>query len=201
MKIGFILECGPQGAEVKVIPHLARSIDPTLTIVDPVPMDDKGKLKRDCGRWVKALLLSGCDRVLIVWDLLPDWGEYEGRGCRHEDKEQIAASLRNAGLRLNDNRVSLVCIEKMLEAWIIADERAVSAFLSSPEHDIPVKRCKCPDRIRDPKAALISLFKKTGSPVRRYIDYEHAIRIARLMPDMNRLRRTDSFRRFEAKLR
>ena len=108
MKIGFIVECGPQGAETKVIPYLANRVKANIQIVEPVSLDDKDKLRRECGQWAKSLLDQGCARVVIVWDLLPDWGEYEKRGCRHEDKEQIAASLKSAGLRPNDKRIRLV---------------------------------------------------------------------------------------------
>lgn len=200
MKVGFIVECGPAGAETKVIPYLAKAIDPTLDIIATVPLDDKDKLRRECGRWARALLDQGCDRVLIVWDLMPDWGEYEGSGCRHDDKAQIAQSLKAAGLRTNDPRIRLVCIEKMLEAWIRADERALSAFLSTDAHPVSIKRCKDPELIKDPKSALVTLFKQSGARTRRYIDYDHAIRIVRLMPDLGRLRTTATFGRFEQKL-
>ena len=49
MKVGFIVECGPEGAETKVIPHLARMIDDTIE-PDVVPLDRKPVLKKDCGR-------------------------------------------------------------------------------------------------------------------------------------------------------
>jgi hypothetical protein len=198
MKVGFIVECGPSGAETNVIPFLAKEVDPDLEVVPPIPLDDKDKLRRECGQWAKALLDQGCDRVLIVWDLLPDWGEYEGAGCQHNDKEQIAASLEAAGLRPNDSRIRLVCIEKMLEAWIMADERALSAFLSSDAHPVRIKRYKNPESTKDPKSALVTLFRQSG--YRRYIDYVHAIRIVRLMPDLGRLRTTSTFCRFEQKL-
>ena len=198
MKVGFIVECGPSGAETYVIPFLAKAVEPDLEVVPPIPLDDKDKLRRECGQWAKALLDQGCDRVLIVWDLLPDWGEYEGAGCRHNDKEQIAASLEAAGLRPNDSRIRLVCIEKMLEAWIMADERALSAFLSSDAHPVRIKRYKNPESTKDPKSALVTLFRQSG--YRRYIDYVHAIRIVRLMPDLGRLRTTSTFCRFEQKL-
>ena len=117
----------------------------------------KPVLKRECGEWVKALLERGCSCVLIIWDLLPDWGEYEGKGCRHDDREEIAESLKDAGLNPADNRIRLICIEKMLEAWLIADERALSAFLSTQAHPVHVPRQKRPEHMPDPKAALIGL--------------------------------------------
>ena len=200
MKVGFIVECGPEGAEVKVIPHLARAIDPSLDVVNPVPLDNKGRLRRECGPWVKALLDHGCDRVLVVWDLLPDWGEHDGKGCRHFDKEQIIRSLKAAGLRSNDRRIRLICIEKMLEAWHIADERALSAFLSTEAHAIKVRRCKAPEWVADPKAALIDVFRKSGSRICRYVDREHAIQIVRRLPDLTRFNNVKTFNRFRDKL-
>jgi len=199
VKIGFIVECGKDGAEAKVIPALARLVAPNTDAV-VVPMENKPRLKRGCGESVKRLFNVGCVRVLILWDLLPDWGEFAGKGCRHDDKEQIAQSLMNVGLKPTDRRIRLVCIEKMLEAWILADERAISSFLSTPAQPVNVGRCKNPEGVTDPKAALIDLFRKSGSRFSRYVDRDHAIQIARRLPDLNRLRRSESFRRFEEKL-
>jgi len=137
MKVGFIVECGPEGAETKVIPYLARMLDNRIE-PDVVPLERKPVLKRECGGWAKALLERGCSCVLIIWDLLPDWGEYEGKGCRHDDRIEIAESLKGAGLKPADNRIRMICIEKMLEAWLIADERALSAFLSAQAHPVNV---------------------------------------------------------------
>lgn len=199
MKVGFIVECGPEGAETKVIPYLARMIDDTIE-ADVVPLGSKPGLKRECGGWVRAMLDRGCSCVLVVWDLLGDWGEYERKGCRHDDRAEIAESLKGAGLNPADNRIRLICIEKMLEAWLIADERALSAFLSTQAHPVPVLRKKRPEHMPNPKAALIALFERSGSRIRRYEDRQHAIRIAKLLPDLARLQRLQSFRRFEAKL-
>jgi hypothetical protein len=200
MKVGFIVECGPQGAETKVIPHLARLLAPNYEFVAPISLDNKDKLRRGCGKWAKSLLDQGCERVLIIWDLLPDWGEHEGRGCRHDDKEQIAASLQAAGLQPDDRRISLICIEKMLEAWIRSDERALSAFLSTGSHPIKVRRRRNTETIPDPKAELTTLFRKSGSRIRQYVDYVHAIQIVKRAPDLQRFRKCGTFRRFEEKL-
>lgn len=200
MKVGFIVECGPEGAETKVIPHLARLISPTV-IPEVIPLDRKPKLKQESGRWAAALLHQGCQRVLITWDLLPDWGEYEGRGCRHDDKEDIYRSLQSAGIERSDRRVRLVCIEKMLEAWLRADERALRAMLSTEAHAAIVPRHRNTQTIRDPKAALNTIFCQHGVRFRRYVDRDHAILIARALPDLNRLRRCPTFRRFEEMLR
>jgi hypothetical protein len=138
--------------------------------------------------------------VLILWDLLPDWGEYEGKGCRHNDRIAIAGSLRDAGLDPADSRIRLICIEKMLEAWLIADERALSALLSTPAHPVRVQRQRRTDRIPNPKAALRAMFLRSGSSIGPYSDVRHAIQIAEQLPDLTRLRRLQSFSRFETKL-
>jgi len=197
VKVGFILECGPQGAETRVVPWLAKKIAPDLEVVPPVPLDSKRRLRTDCGRWAKGLLDSGCQRVIIVWDLLPAWGEYEGKGCRHDDKEEIKESLQLAGIDPSDGRVTLVCIEKMVEAWVLADNQAVADFLSTGAHKVLVPRCKHPDSVRDPESALNRFFRETR--FRKYIDRDHAFKIIQAA-DLNRLRRSESFRRFEAKL-
>jgi hypothetical protein len=199
MKVGFIVECGPKGAETEVIPFLAREIDKKVN-PDVITLEKKTILKQECGKWAKALLERGCKKVIIMWDLLPDWGEYEGKGCQHDDRGEIFKSLEEVGLIVGDKRIFLICIHKMLEAWIIADERALSDFLSTKAHKVPVKKQKDPESIRDPKSTLISLFKKSGSRFNHYNDTVHAIKIIQRVPDLNRLRNCDSFRRFEEKL-
>ena len=199
MRVGFIVECAHRGAERKVIPYLATRIRADIA-PDVVTMDDKPNLKRGCGDVVKALLKRGCERIFIVWDLLPDWGEFYGKGCLHVDREEISESLQAAGLDIQDNRIHLVCIHKMLEAWLIADERAISSFLSTGAHPVSVSRKKKTESIRDPKSALMTVFKTSASRISRYEDTIHAIRIAEAMPDLSRLHRLPSFKRFAEKL-
>ncbi|MDD2717100.1 MAG: DUF4276 family protein [Candidatus Wallbacteria bacterium] len=200
MKAGFIVECGPEGAEIKVIPHLARMIFPKAEIIEPIPGDKKPILKKDCGKWVTLLLGQGCDKVFIIWDLLPDWEEYEGKGCRHDDRKQIFDSLEKVGIKFDDPRICLICIEKMLEAWLLADERVLSKFLSTDEHPVSVPRVKKPEREKDPKARLDSVFSQFGIAVKGYTDVEHAIKIARSLENLKRLEKLKTFKRFRDKL-
>jgi hypothetical protein len=199
MKVGFIVESGPKGAETDVIPFLAKVIEPTLD-TDVVPMVSKKVLRKQCGEYAAQFLADGCDIVLIVWDLLPDWGEYDGKGCLHDDRLQIFQSLKSAGINEDDQRVRLVCIHNMLESWLIADERAVDSFLSTAAHSIKVSRHKNPEAIKDPKSAMIAIFKKSRCHLNRYEDSLHAYKIAKLIPDLCRLDRLDSFKRFRDKL-
>jgi hypothetical protein len=93
-----------------VIPYLANLIRKDVE-ADVIPLDNKRILKQDCGEFAKKLLEGGCRKVMIIWDLLPSWGEYEGKGCRHDDRQDVFSSLKEAGLNPNDKRIRLVCIE------------------------------------------------------------------------------------------
>jgi hypothetical protein len=199
MKIGFIVECGPKGAETQVIPYLAKMIREDIEAV-VVPLERKPILKKDCGEFTKKLLESSCRMVMIVWDLLPSWGEYEGRGCRHDDRREIFSSLKEAGLKPNDKRIRLVCIEKMIEAWLLADEKALSNFLSTKAHAVKVSKYRNPETVKDPKAALKTLFGNSKSPIVDYLDRIHALRIVQ-KADISKLRHCSSFRRFEEKIK
>jgi hypothetical protein len=198
MKIGFLVECSRQGAETQVLPYLAKKIREDIE-PDIIPLDKKPILKRDCGEFTRKLLEEGCRIVLIVWDLLPDWQEYEGKGCQHDDRMEIFSSLKAAGLKPGDKRIRLICIHKMLEAWIMAEERAISSFLFTAAHTVSLRKQRDPENIRDPKAALNRIFRQSKSPHRIYVDWDHAFKILK-KADLNRLRRCNSFRRFEEKL-
>jgi len=161
-----------------------------------IPLDRKPVLKEQCGRWASELLTQGCERVLIVWDLLPDWGEYEGTGCLHADREEIFQALEYAGIQRGDSRISVACIHKMLEAWLRADERALTRVLSTDARNCRVKRVKSCETIRDPKAALDALFSSSPRGFRQYTDRVHATMIVREIADLGRLNRIPSFNRF-----
>ena len=195
MRVGIICECGPAGAEVQVFPELVRRIDAGLEI-ECVPLDNKPKLVRECGKAAATLLGGGCARVVIVWDLYPAWREREFKPCRREDRAAIHESLVAGGVR--PEQVGLVCVREELEAWLIADGRAISAVLSTPAHPRRVRSRRNPESIRNPKKRLGRLFQEgTGHP---YSDRQHAIQIARALPDLGRLDAIPAFARFRGKL-
>jgi Domain of unknown function (DUF4276) len=195
LKIGMIFECGPAGADKKVCEYLARQLQPEIEIMS-VTLDNKPKLIGDCGRAAAQLLQDGCDRVLIIWDLYPAWREKKQKPCRREDRLAIHKSLENEGVPLANTH--LICITEELEAWLIADGRAVSAILSTPEHPVTIKDTKNSERKANPKKYLNQLFRQhKGKP---YSDLQHAEKIAQLMPDLNKINRCSSFMRFADKL-
>src|SRR5947209_5078994 len=131
MKIGMVFECGPNGADKKVYEYLAKQLDPDIMIVSST-LGSKPRLIELCGTEAEALLeIAGCERVIIVWDLYPPWQKRRQRPCRFHDCKLIKDSLMKAGLTERQlQRVHLVCIEKELETFLLADKSAIEAYLS-----------------------------------------------------------------------
>lgn len=190
----MIFECGPMGADRKVCEHLAIRLCPDLEIKS-VTLDNKPNLLSGCGVVAAQLLEEGYSPVVIVWDLYPAWRERGAKPCRKEDREEIVSSLASEGVELEE--VALVCIEEELEAWLLADNRAINTVLSRPTHKVTIKRQRNPKR-GNPKKRMTKLF--TESVGRPYRDLKHAEMIAKAIPDFQRLRRVETFRRFAQKV-
>ena len=199
MKIGFIFECGPEGPDVQVCRHLVHKLDPTIEFISST-LDNKKKLVEDCGA-VAKVLLDECEKVIVVWDLYPAWREKGMKPCRHEDRLGIFQSLQSEKVDLD--KVFLVCIQEELEAWLLADNRAITAMLQPLKHPHPVSRITKfpnPDTVSNPKKRLTRIFTQVLGASRRYVDYQHAIKLAREISDFNKIRRSDSFQRFALKV-
>lgn len=191
MKIGLILECGPMGADKQVCEHLIGILDSQMEF-DSVTLDNKPNLIAKCGGAARELLAGGCDHVAIVWDLHPAWRIDGQSPCRFKDRQSIFQSLSDADVAIQS--VSLICIEEELEAWLISDERALSSILSTAAHPVVLRRNNQASSTKKPKTALNQLFQRHRRGP--YQDLTHAIRIIRAIPDFQRLRRCESFRRF-----
>ena len=195
MKIGFIFECGPEGPDVQVCRYFVRRLDPNIGFV-PVTLDNKPNLVEQCGE-VAKILLQECRKVIVIWDLYPPWRDV--KPCRYEDRQNILSSLQCQNIDLN--RVTLVCIREELEAWLMADIRAVTAVIAKLKHPHQVGRIsqpRNPDNIPKPKTKLIKIFNQELRS--RYVDTQHALWIARAIPDYTRIRRSESFNRFALKV-
>ena len=194
MRVGFIFECGPNGADVQVCRNLVARIRPEIEFV-PRTLDNKPNLVRECGP-MSGVLLQDCVHVVIIWDLYPAWRERGIRPCRYQDRQDIFQSLTDAGA--DQNRISLVCIREELEGWLLADKRALQTVIAGMKHPHQVGRIKnygSPDSIQKPKTKLIQLFQRELGRGRRYIDYQHAKMIVEAIPDLQRIRRSVSFQR------
>ncbi len=193
MRIGFIYECGPKGADVDVCQNLAIRLKAEIECVART-LDNKQNLVRECGP-VANVLLQNCEHVLIIWDLFPPWRETAP--CLHQDRVDIFKSLANAGV--DQTKVSLVCIREELEAWLLADKRALQTVLAKMKHPHPLgtlKKYSNPDMIPQPKTKLIQLFQKELGKRRKYVDFRDAKKIVAAIPDFNKIRHSDSFSRF-----
>ena len=164
MKVGMIFECGPVGADRKVCEHLAKRIRPDLEIKSET-LDNKPNLIAECGIVAAELLEDCCERVVIVWDLYPAWRERGAKPCRKKDRECIMRSLHAA--EVDTEKVFLVCIEEELEAWLLADNRAISKVLSKPHRKVTIKSQRFPER-HNPKKRLRRIFNQQIG--RDYVD-------------------------------
>lgn len=192
----MILECGPQGADKLVCEYLAGKLRPGMALVSRT-MDDKPNLLSNAAAVAAVLLADGCERVLIIWDLRPAWPDTTNKACRAVERDALLQSLSAAGLK--GRPVYLVCVEQELESWLLADETNLSGYLSTPTRSYRVARARKPDRVGNPKSKVMNHFMAAQG--RRYEDRIHAIKVLRRSePNWARLRQSDSFARFEAKL-
>ncbi|MBL0056262.1 MAG: hypothetical protein IPP31_08705 [Chitinophagaceae bacterium] len=182
MNIGFVFECGPDGGDMKVLKHLTSLIAPDSTF-DYEALSVKTTLLKESGKAAKRLLQDGCEKVFIVWDLYPAWREDKGKPCRHEDKEAIKASLTGEGLSEDD--IIFLCLEEELEAWLLADGRALTEYFSKPHRKVKIGNETKPDRLKDPKGKLMSFFKQHKSGV-KYEGTIHAEQIIKGLVDFRK---------------
>ncbi len=199
MKLGLIVEGYADGAVCRIA---AQRLVPGLTVHEPTVMVNRPKLLDGCGAAATALLNGGkCDRVAVVWDLYPNWADKKFKPCRRTDRERALASLAAAGLEA-DPRVVLVCIQRELETWLIADVAAIKSVLV-PRYITADRLQKInspgkPERHPDPKGWLEGTFDRAKGT--KYTDREHAPAIMTAIGNLAVLRKVQSFSRFAAKL-
>lgn len=194
MKLGLVLECDVGGADELVLTCFARRLVPGVSVI-PSPQGSKaGVFTKGTDAAAKLIETDRCDLVLIVWDLKPYWTQVAARNCRDEVKEmrQQLEALSPA----TREKIRLLCLNYELETWLIADERAVSAYLSRPAHPVDFPRISRPARIPDAKAHLNTAVVQVRGRGNRYVDSKEAIRIAQLVQDTKRIGRVESFERF-----
>ena len=192
MKIGLILECGPGGPDEQVYSHLAKQLIPKIDLRCET-MLNKPKLIAGCGKVAVNLLAEGCETVGILWDLYPPWRTKQEEHCLGQDRKRIFASLTDAGI--GEPEIQLVCVQEELEAWLLADKRALTSFFSRPAH--PAKKVpeyKNPENVSNPKGKLRKLFDQYGKG--RYNEMVDALSIIRKLPDWSKIKRCPSFLRF-----
>jgi len=186
--IGIICEGGPCGEDEQVLRHLVGRILPGVA-VKILTQGRKPDLIAQCGQVAQALFDSGCDRVLIVWDVFPRWGRPDGE---QQDIADIQAVLAQSGIA--HPCLYLVPIKAELEAWLLADGSALSAVLSRPAHKVKIGDTKNVEDNDNPKNRLEAVFKRYG---RAYTPKSDAIKIVKKLPDkFGVLGKLSTFRKF-----
>ena len=201
MKIGIICE-GSIDSDVLVFEYLIKKLNEKIRKEVKVlrnPLGNKKDIFKFCGKVSKNLLeIDKCDKVIIIWDLSPSWKtEDPKKPCLKEDREKVFKSLNDE--KIDRSKVSLICIQAMLEAWLIADEEALIKFLSTKSHSAEVNKVKNPEKEKDPKARLIKVFETNKGF--KYEESRHAIKIIELVDTKKLYKRCLTYQRFEEKLK
>jgi len=197
-RIGIICEGHIGFEDQQVLTHLATKIVGHHGIVC-LPQGSKPQLFAECGKVAWQLInTDGCCRVLIVWDLEPTHNE-DG-ACRHNDRQQVFANLAAAGLQ-NHPCVFLVCIEKELETWLLADGGAIATVLHHPPYPRPHVLDTKSLGAGNPKGRLKMIFKDQGRG-REFDPKTDGPAIAMALPaNFGALGKFRTFKRFGLKLR
>lgn len=199
VRVGILVECGREGLEDVVCRRICELLEQQTRVrlqVDIVPMDNKRRLILESGAAAARLLGDGCQRVVVLWDERPAWPTPGERLCWHRDREDILASLRQAGV--GNRNVHLICIEREFESWLLHDERMLSCVFSTDAHAVRVPRQRHPHRMPNPKGTMMRLFRQHRGW--RYVDVQYARSFARCLESLSRLRGCTTFRRFAQKV-
>jgi hypothetical protein len=184
----------PRGPDEQIYTHLVRALAPNVKLQCEA-LVQKRRLVQGCGKVAAQLLAGGCARVGVVWDLFPRWRTPEEQHCLGQDRDEILPSLTASGV--GPPQVQLVCVQQELEAWLLADSRALASFFSRPEHAAKkIPEYKHPETLSNPKGYLRKLFQTYLGKTRRYNDMIDALRIFQKLPDWGRIKRCPSFVRF-----
>ena len=199
MKVGLLVECGREGLEAIVCRKLCQLIaaDRDIKIeLEIVPMDNKARLLEECGTATANLLANGCERVVILWDERPAWPTMGAPLCWHNDRVQALAELQAANVP--EDAACLVCIEREFESWLLFDNKMLECVLSRPAHKVTVPKQKHPESQPNPKGMMTTLFRKLAG--KTYVDVQFAKQFASCLSALNRIRKCETFQRFELAL-
>lgn len=196
MKIGIVCE-GQRGCcETQVLPHLIKLICPSADH-DIVPSGNRPNVIKQAPAIAKRLLNEGCVAVFIMWDVFPGWRD---SGQVADCRPQLAELIKNLqAANVDLDKIVPIAVHEELEAWLLCDGDALNSVigpLQSPRRRIGHERNPCD--VKDPKVALQNLFALGRG--RRYNEAFSAGQIASRLRSKDRLRRSQSFKRFDDRL-
>lgn len=135
-----------------------------------------GRITAKCRSWAVQLKERSCKLLILLHDL---------------DVQEKAQLLRRLEDALQPSPISehvIVVPVREIEAWLLADEKAVERALGL---EIPVGCVKSPELIRDPKRKLEEIVWRHSSKRRHYLNTTDNKRIASEC-EVEKLKRCDS---------
>ena len=168
MKIGFVLECAPEGPDEQVFKMLVKRLKEQNFIGDveciPKCQSNKANLMKDIVGVVGNLqVVDRCDHVFVIWDQNPSWTVRPKKISDSAQIRQVEELLRSEEL-LNE-AVTLICLKYELESWLISDERAFGQL----RYGQGTPSAKSPRRETKPKDAASVMKQEIGLDI--YKDY------------------------------
>jgi hypothetical protein len=175
--VGVIAE---DRSDVEVVGALLdKYLAPNSYTIKKFVGDGCGRLKNKCRTWTDTLLKSGCRHVLIIHDL------------DRNDEVQLRDFLETkVPPQEFPNSVVIIPVEE-LEAWLLADEAAISAVFTLKQK---LKRVSNPERVISPKEEIERLVWKASQ--KRYVNTIHNVKIA-ARATLDNIRRCNSFIAFD----
>lgn len=196
MKVGLIVESGPEGLEDLVLPKIIKLLEAECKIeieYEIRTMSGKDSLISDCAKTARALFSDGFNRVVIIWDENPGWSEeksYTADRCWHREREGIRNRLGAEKVPLA--KVGLVCVEREFETILMHDMDLIRAVISpSIAHPARIKKLRDPLLIENPTDWLERQFRINKS---RYNKVVVAKKFAAYMNRLDGIKRCNIFR-------
>lgn len=164
-------------SDVEVIQILLRKMASKSFSVSPMVGHGCGKIRSHCARWAALLKSRGCNRLIVVHD------------SDKEDPQKLANLLTT---KLGSNAITprtVVVPVREIEAWLLADEEAISSVLSlEPE----LKDIGNTEKLDDPKAHLRQLVRARAKKLRDYLPATHNVKVAQEVR-ISKLKKCNSF--------
>lgn len=199
LKIGIVCE-GQRGcAETQVFPHLVKLICPNAVCgqEEIVPSGNRPNVLTVAPAVARQLLRDGCDFVFVIWDVFPEWRDHGGTTDCRVHRKTLDDNLKTA--QMSGKPIFSVAIHEELEAWLLCDADALMATIGTLKRKKRISHETTPDRVQNPKMVLESLFRLGRG--KRYNPSFSARQIATNLASTTRLRKSQSFSRFEDRLK
>ena len=177
LKIGVIAE---DASDVEVVSALiAKYIPDSDWTIRKFVGNGCGRLRHKCRAWSCNLMQSGCQHLLILHDL------------DRQDERRLRETLLKQVPKKDFPKAAIVIPVEELEAWLLADEVAISTVFSFKKE---MKRVRDPESIPSPKEHLGDLVWREAK--KRYLHTKHNHRIA-AAAKIECLQRCKSFSEFD----